>query len=398
LQAANVIATLVIVEPLEAIEKLDQILDEERANPTVDYRAGAEAAKSPVGEALSFIGLTNERNTRPRRVHENPGRYVFDSVNYQLLSALFSQVDSNTSYSLLGRMLSRILDGSSFLRTTNCAFPTWNLLVSELPLIAEFCVRRGEKQSLLRTVGESHPTPGLLLLLMQLEEMISLNFNLFTDEEFKQLPVTFSNIQRAIGEMSGKHQPLRPPWTRQGNIDLAQFAFAMEQLCEGIIKQCQKARYLYLKGSLLTGVNLEINQDKTSVEGYLQKLGFDPALVGSLNHAEQLYRSNSQFDLKSCLDHLRSFLEALGLQSAQRIYAKKGGSAKPAKWGEVPSYLRQVNLFSEKEENFVRTLYTLISDKGVHSLIGEKEYARLLRNVVIEVGLLILTKTAKLGV
>jgi len=38
-----------------------------------------------------------------------------------------------------------------------------------------------------------------------------------------------------------------------------------------------------------------------------------------------------------------------------------------------------------------------MSDTGVHPLIAEREYARLMRNMSIEYGLLLLTKLNKLG-
>jgi hypothetical protein len=39
-----------------------------------------------------------------------------------------------------------------------------------------------------------------------------------------------------------------------------------------------------------------------------------------------------------------------------------------------------------------------LSDEGVHPLIAEKEFARLLRNVVIEYGLMFLTMLEKKGI
>jgi hypothetical protein len=53
-------------------------------------------------------------------------------------------------------------------------------------------------------------------------------------------------------------------------------------------------------------------------------------------------------------------------------------------------YLRQKGFLSQQEEDFVTSLSTLISDEGVHPLIAEPEYARLLRKVVIECGVMFL--------
>ncbi len=40
---------------------------------------------------------------------------------------------------------------------------------------------------------------------------------------------------------------------------------------------------------------------------------------------------------------------------------------------------------------FVTSLYTLMSDEGVHPLIAEREYVRIRRNMTYEYGLMFLT-------
>lgn len=61
------------------------------------------------------------------------------------------------------------------------------------------------------------------------------------------------------------------------------------------------------------------------------------------------------------------------------------------------AYLRDHGTLSPAEERFAASLFTLISDEGVHPLMGEREHARLSRNVVIEYALLLLYKVEKLG-
>jgi hypothetical protein len=80
-----------------------------------------------------------------------------------------------------------------------------------------------------------------------------------------------------------------------------------------------------------------------------------------------------------------------GRRSAEgswRLYSEVGGAT---------LYLRQRNVISQKEEVFVTSLYTLVSDEAIHPLIAEREYARLFRNVVIEYCLLFLTTLEKKG-
>jgi hypothetical protein len=67
------------------------------------------------------------------------------------------------------------------------------------------------------------------------------------------------------------------------------------------------------------------------------------------------------------------------------------------KWGDTLNYLRNNDVLTKQEEALVAPLYTLMRDAGVHPLIAEREYARLMRNMSIEYGLLLLTKLDKLG-
>ena len=144
-------------------------------------------------------------------------------------------------------------------------------------------------------------------------------------------------------------------------------------------------------------MNLEVNQDKSTVRTFLEKLGFTQILIESLNEAERLYReSATPFELKSSMGHLRSFLEQLHLQACAAVHRKFSGSL-PSKWGEALQYLRDHNVLTVKEQQFAIQFYALMSDTSVHPLVAEREYARLMRNMSIEYGLLLLTKLDKLG-
>jgi hypothetical protein len=93
---------------------------------------------------------------------------------------------------------------------------------------------------------------------------------------------------------------------------------------DGIMEEAGQARYWYLKGALQQSANLEVDHDKTRVEEYLRNLGFSEPLVQTLNAAEQLYQASATpFELKSCLAHLRSFLEGLHAQACHPIAVRR---------------------------------------------------------------------------
>jgi hypothetical protein len=144
--------------------------------------------------------------------------------------------------------------------------------------------------------------------------------------------------------------------------------------------------------------NLEVETDKARVVGYLESLGFQPLLIAALQKAEDLYRVTSDgFDLKGCLTHVRSFFEHLNIDAAT-VIAAQAGETMAQEIDPALNVLKNKLFLTWQQEKFARGLYTLISSEGVHSLIAEREFARLLRNMVIEYGLMFLTMLDKKGI
>lgn len=377
----------------DAIQKAGQILDQERIEPTVRYETAPTVTVTHAIAALG--GPLNERGKHPRTIQEHPEEFQFDSTNFDLLCAILDQVPDQRRPALLASVCSRISDERSYRHRSVevLGAGSWKRCSSELPLVAEFLVRRGEKRLLLRALSEAAPSPGLTLLLMQLEEMIALNFTLFTDQEFQQLVPAVAIIRRTVANLGNRPKPNS---TIESNT-IYHLRREVPEVCDSVLEGCRKARYLYVKGSLLPGMNLEVNQDKSRVRTFLEKLGFEQLLIESLEEAERLYRTAATpFELKSCVGHLRSFLEQLHLQACA-LALKKFGGCLPSKWGEALKYLRGQDILTAKEELFAAQFYALMSDTSVHPLVAEREYARLMRNMSIEYGLLLLTKLEKLG-
>jgi len=377
----------------DAVAKARQILDEERAAPTVHYEP---AVPAPVmNPAAGLVRALGERGRHPRTVQEDPGKFVFRSANFDLLCAILEQVPEKDRADLFAAVLSRTEVRGAYRHRTGDILGAgkWENCASELPLVAEFLVRRGEKKLFIAALGKAAPSPGLTLLLMQLEEMIALNFTVFTDEEYGLIGTAMKGLQAAVADL---RKVARPASTIESNT-VHNTCLELPKVCEGVSEAARKAAFLYLKGSLSAGVNLEINQDKNAVRTFLEKLGFAPLLIQSLDEAERLYRTGATpFDLKSSLGHLRSFLEQLHLQACAAVHKKLGGQP-PAKWGEALKYLLDNAVLTKPEELFAAQFYTLMSDSGVHPLITEREYARLMRNMSVEYGLLLLTKLDKRG-
>jgi hypothetical protein len=380
----------------EALEKATRILEEEQIEPTLSYRFASAG-----WEGLAAVAdLPRERNQRPRKVYEDPKRYLFESSNFNLLVKVFSQVAEADRPIFVSTLLNAIR--KPIQAVPGHRFPSFNSKTSALALLAEFCIRTGHLKELLTATAEPKmPTTSLAVMLKQMEEIIALNFNLFSDTELVSIPTSLAHL-REIAELQtysargSRGGPMKSnPHYRQGFSDVGN---EIVKAIDGITEECRKARFWYLKGVLQELPNLEIESDKLKVEGFLVKLGFSDEMVKALNAAESDYKSTaSAFELKNCLSHLRSFLEHLHRESVKSIAAASGATVVD-RWGEATCYLRQQAFFTKQHEAFIASLYTLLSDESVHPLTADKEYARLLRNVVIEYGVMFLTMLDKRGV
>jgi len=377
----------------DVIRKAGQILDEERIAPTVGYKT--MPSYEALAAAAAYHPSQHAARQYPLKVQEKPESFQFESANFDVLCALLDQVAEQERPALFGSLRSRILSPASFRHDGGPVLGSgsWTRCSSELPLLAEFHVRRGDKQMFIHSLHEAAPSPGLTLLLMQLEETIACNFTLFTEEECAQIPIAMESIRRTIENFSNAPKPSS---TIESNM---RYHVTREapKFCDRVSEACRKARFFYVKGSLAAGTNLEVNQDKDRVRSFLDSLGFPQLLIESLDEVEKSYRAAATpFDFKSSMGHLRSFLEQLHLQACALTQTKRGGSL-PSKWGDALKYLRDQGILTVKEEQFAAQFYALMSDTSVHPLVAEREYARLMRNVSIEYGLLLLTKLDKLG-
>jgi len=405
------------MEIADARLAVDQILNEERQRPTVCYEDVADEwikhhKEMTPEEIASWTKITSTprrnlwalRQESPRSVTETPDIFRFSSTNFDLLMSVYGRVHEKDRPQLIDYVLQRLRVGGTgtHRQPQNYGFPSYDWEVCELPLVLEFCIRTRNIEPLFAaTAKPKMPTPALAIMLIQLEDTIALNWDWFSDDQLQELPTQLASLQEiadrqtysARGDRDGP-MVRNPRYVRGHEREAKQIVKSIY----GIAKECEQARYWYLKGALQRTVNLEVQSDKAKVESFLTELGFSKDMIKALNAAENDYRSTtSPFELKSCLGHIRSFLEHLHREAAKSAAATAGDSVVD-RWGDATSYLRQQGCLTSQQEAFVTALYTLISDTSVHPLGTDREYARLLRNVVIEYGVMFLTMLAKKGV
>jgi hypothetical protein len=401
----------------EAKLAVDQILDEERERPTIGYEDIAnewvkhhkdmtpdEIAAWTKITTVPRKNLSTQRKESPRSVTETPQIFEFSGTNFDLLMSVFGSVNEKERPELIDYILQRVESGGTrtYRKQENYAFPSAFGKVCELPLVAEFCIRTGNIEPFFAaTAKPTMPTDSLAIMMKQLEEIVALNWNWFSNEQLGVIHKWLSPLREIADRQTHSARGVRggpmveyPHYVMGHEYEANQIV----QSIDDIAKECKQARFWYLKGALQRTVNLEVESDKARVESFLTKLGFSNDMIKTLNAAENDYRSTTNpFELKSCLGHIRSFLEHLHRVAAKSI-AGAAGDTVVDRWGDATIYLRQQGYFTKQHEGFITSLYMLISDTSVHPLGAEREYARLLRNVVIEYGVMFLTALDKKGV
>jgi hypothetical protein len=162
-----------------------------------------------------------------------------------------------------------------------------------------------------------------------------------------------------------------------------------------IIQQAQELKYGRLRDRLMNDANLEINQDREILTRGLVNFGFPNEFIESLEHAEAEYRkAESKFDFKTSVDHNRSFFEALMWETAGKVASirKEQLTARRKAPVEVREYLHKAGFLSDRFHKLCEAFYHFASEQSTHQLASGREIARVVRNLNIELGLLMLRR------
>lgn len=398
----------------DALAKALQILEEERVRQTLSYSFVAKTwpralywqqqqlqSQGYTASMAGVMALTAMRKESPRLVEEDAKLWEFKSGNFDLLLKILGLVPDSERGQFVDALIEVMLNVAPIHRiTVQTPFPSWESQTSSLSLLLEFAVRTGYLAKFLEGTKQiTMPSPGLVMMMMELSEMIALNFTLFSETQMATLPNDLGHLfeiaeRQTYSARGPRTGPMvSNPHYKQGYQDSAK---QIVQLITAVREQCRQSSFFYLKGALQHSPNLEVEDDRLKVLGFIERLGFNPTLSASLNEAEKNYRSGATpFELKDCMSHLRSFMENLHIEVTQSVAAGVNDPSPPNRWGKVIAYLRTSGVISVQEEMFVTSLYTLMSDEGIHPLIAEREYVRIRRNMTYEYGLMFLTVLEK---
>lgn len=151
----------------------------------------------------------------------------------------------------------------------------------------------------------------------------------------------------------------------------------------------------------LTDVNPEINKDREKVINLWEEKFGSKEIPSVMDEIEEYFTGGdfTQTKFATCIDRVRILLVEALRSIAVEISQKNGNKKIDSKTDEhaVFDYLRSKKFLSDNEWQLVRALHGIASDKGAHTVLALKEYARITKNMVYELLLLALSKYEQNG-
>lgn len=146
----------------------------------------------------------------------------------------------------------------------------------------------------------------------------------------------------------------------------------------------------------LADVNPEINKDRERVVNLWQEKFGSGEIPSVINEIEEYFSGGdfTQTKFATCIGRVRVLLVEALRGIASGISQKDGDKKIDNKTDEhsIFDYLRSKKFLSDNEWQLVKALHGLASDKGAHEITALKEYARVTKNMVYEILLVILRK------
>ncbi len=333
---------------IEAQQNADQVLYAERSAPTVNY-----TSPTPFLNQVAFnLSALGQRGKHPRPVAENPGFFRLQSRNYELLESFFEEIEPLERQLFLDHLQRRLLDPTCFTDVGKEVLGKGqtNRTNSNLPLIAEFLVRHDGTSNFLRALERVPLRPGLTRLLLHLEEMIALDYRIFSNEDYDELWHIMVKINSGLKELANRGYATAWDGLRTSDVTESNYQFHVCKegaiLCDSIAAQSKQAKYLRLVATTplkstkrskdreppMYPASEVVTKEIDSLEQSLDGLSYDnlPSHVGSsLEPVEQEagIESETMSEIKDCLPqravpHFVA-LSSMRIDSEARSYQQK---------------------------------------------------------------------------
>jgi hypothetical protein len=158
-------------------------------------------------------------------------------------------------------------------------------------------------------------------------------------------------------------------------------------------KVARRVQYLRLSKMLKEGHNPEINADRQELLSRMSQLGFRDEIARTLQKIdEKVSAATTPLDFKNCMDSMRTIYEEIVEDAAKTTAVILNVTPSPPKsdfwpWNKL---LIDTGVLNADEGKLTQTLYGCFSNVASHRLGSAPEQLRVTKNMVIELGLLIL--------
>jgi len=256
----------------------------------------------------------------------------------------------------------------------------------------------------METLGNllTNATPGLQVRLWTaVETHLSMQPHTFSESDlFRLLDLS--------GQVRDTLKPLTSPL---GKVDLGmlvgvsgsliQVARELDDAITQVTNRITLVQYRRLRKELLEAENPALNTDKQDLTQKLGHLGFRSEIVDALGQVDKkLLSAVGPFDFKGCMDLLRTAFEEIVEASARKVATLRPRALPQgprlnhfSPWRE---YLENEHVLTKDQGGMAQQLYNYLSNAGSHQLGAGPKEARLSKNMVIELGLMIVDQVAKL--
>lgn len=352
----------------EIRKKLDTIFEKESRSPKRDYRAKYAGSKELLPCAAEGAQVTA---TMPL-IEDNPKRFELYFPNLYLLIKLHSSISNiNTDVKVFFDYLKHYFSHPHLIpkQASYLAFETLIELKSFEEAFSSWLTETKKEK-----VFFSDEYKNILDIV---SSKLQYEYHRFKETDLDSMSEAIYTILT-----SQKGEPGTIIWGK----------------CHGILEQINEIRYIRLKGELEAGVNPEINADKDKVIEKINLFGFSVELGGALNKIDEYYwnTTSDKFDWAMANGLLREFLTRLLREISGKIHGKTGDEITRGKdeseFTSFKSYIKKHLPLGGNENKLIKALYGLTSSEGAHTIITEREYFRLCKNMIIELSLLLMSK------
>jgi hypothetical protein len=245
--ASTRLRTLGTAHPMKlelALDTIEQILDQERKKPSVRYLQYSVQGPSPTLYVLSPYQYEFPRDSRPRSVRPNTAEVSFDSQHYRLMEEVANRVEGDEVPSVLKAVRARLFDASSFERQTGDVLRSGQASQcrSELPLAIEFLARIGAQDYLIEGLSTAAFSPGLTLMLLELEDMIAFDYELFNTNQYDRVVRGLGELERRALEYQSQPRSKRDSATSNTVHHVGK---EVREQIKNVSEVCRQAKFLH---------------------------------------------------------------------------------------------------------------------------------------------------------